>query len=272
MQTFPAFASAFLLSPCSNRPPPVCLNPLMTVQIARQQSKPNEQRLREKCKSIQLKKNKSNVQQAATTSSAATIAGTHSRQVRNTRSGYYMRSTIWRKTSTIVLKKKEKKTKQNTLHKDPEQQQRQQQKQQRQLQHMPQKCCSYKNFNQAFNTKRATSRRRQKTKATFAAAQTHKQFSNCCSCCLCRCCCCCCCYVCLAAFYWHCVVAVPPTVFAVVHKLTCRLSRPKSNINFPTHIRKKRFSFSTAFIRYFLIKNVEGISKCPTTSSFPSNA
>jgi len=66
----------------------------MTVQIARQQSKPNEQRLREKCKSIQLKKNKSNVQQAATTSSAATIAGTHSRQVRNTRSGYYMRSTI----------------------------------------------------------------------------------------------------------------------------------------------------------------------------------
>jgi len=46
---------------------------------------------------------------------------------------------------------------------------------------MPQKCCSYKNFNQAFNTKRATSRRRQKTKATVAAAQTHKQFSNCCS-------------------------------------------------------------------------------------------
>jgi len=57
----------------------------MAVQIARQQSKPNEQRLREKCKSIQLKKNKSNVQRA-TSGDAATMARTHSRKVRNIRS------------------------------------------------------------------------------------------------------------------------------------------------------------------------------------------
>jgi len=45
----------------------------------------------------------------------------------------------------------------------------------------------------------------------------------------------------VAAFYWYCVVAVPPRVVAVVHKLTCRLSSPGSNINFLGHRKKYVF-------------------------------